>query len=107
MREEEMERLAEIRAARRVSSWQGRMSSPWNVGMLFLVVGGIVIVVALAIYENWVALGFAVPVMGFIGWLLRRRYIRWERERYGEFYEEELLAIKSQGLPIDKQTHGQ
>lgn len=101
---EEMERLAEIEAARRVRSWATVMSSPWNVGMLLLVLGGTGIVVALATDENWVALGFAVLFIGFIVWLLRRGYIRWERQKYGQFYAEELLAIRSQSMPVKKKS---
>jgi uncharacterized membrane protein len=94
--EQELEKLAEIRANRKVNSWSEQLKSPW----LFI---GVVIGLAalwglLAVWISDINLGIKVLVTVLIiavGCLLFYRGQKgWEKKQRRKFYEEELLELR-------------
>lgn len=95
---EEIERLAEIRAKRRLRSWSEQFNSVWtwlNGGL------GFCGVIGLLTWIGWLKgeLNVTVPVVVTLvivclGWLFNRGQKRWEEKRFRELYEEELLELK-------------
>jgi Flp pilus assembly protein TadB len=90
-KEKDIERLAELRAKRRLrSGWVGLGQ---EIIFIIIVVVGIIVVVTVASAVGLVAIVPAV-LFSLLCWWLRRREIKHRRKLYLEFYEEELLKLK-------------
>ena len=91
--ESELEKLASLRAKRRIHTWK----SPWFWGsfssVLFLATFGFIFLI-----DAWhIGLNVFIPAVvgsGCFFWWLDRRHKKWERQQYKSFYEEELLELK-------------
>jgi len=85
----EIERLAEVRAKRRVGSWSEQFSSGWIWGAFALGVFGF-----FGLLLTWVGwangeLNIGVPiivtlVIALLGWPLNRGHNTWEKKRFRE-----------------------
>lgn len=91
----EVERLAELRAKRRVGSWSEQFKSPWQAWFWFIVVFGLI-----ALFFMWasdasiglmILIGFLLAVLA---WFLYYKHNNWEQKQFHKFYEEELLELK-------------
>ena len=95
----EIERLAEMRAKRRLDSWSEQLKSNWFGGSILLGAFGF-----LGLMWTWLSwatgeLNIGVPVavtfiVGLLALLLNRSYKVWRKKRFRELYEEELLELK-------------
>lgn len=95
--EQELEKLAEVRANRRVNSWSEQLKSPW------LVVGVIIVLLALGgLYAVWFYSDINLGIKGLVTVLIiavgclvvYRGQKGWEKKQRRKFYEEELLELK-------------
>ena len=95
----ELEKLAEMRAKRRLRSWGEQLGSPWT--WLMVLLGLLGFYGLLIVWTGWSNGEFsvAVPVLVtliivVLGWFLSRRQKVREKKMFREFYEEELLQLK-------------
>jgi hypothetical protein len=95
--EQELEKLAEIRANRKVNSWSEQLKSPW------LGVGVIIVLLALGgLYAVWFYSDFNLGIKGLVTVLIivvgclvfYKGQTGWEKKQRRKFYEEELLELK-------------
>ncbi len=106
--EVEIERLAQIKAKRRLDSWSERFKSIWYILFMLLVVlgfptllivwtvelsGGINISVKLG-GTNISLAWFIIGVIFILGGVFYTENKTWKIERLREFYREELLELK-------------
>ena len=101
--EVEIERLAEIKAKRRLDSWSERFKAIWYILLvLWLVVGFFALLwmwieISKETPPQWakmLAISFPALIIGAVGWFLYDKHKAWRKERLREFYEEYLLELK-------------
>jgi len=107
--EREIERLAEIRAKKRLDSWSERFKSIWYILFVLLVVLGFFTLLIVWIVDlsggintrvelpggNNISLAWFITFVIFIlGWVFYDQNKTWKKARLREFYEEELLELK-------------
>ena len=102
--EVEIERLAEIKAKRRLDSWSERFKSIWYVLFMLLVVLGFPTLLIVWIVELnagidirvWgISLAWFITFVIFIlGGVFYDQNKTWKKARLREFYEEELLELE-------------
>jgi len=91
----EIERLAELKAKRKVEGWE-QFKSPWpflpgllgTVGLITLPI------LWMGVSNGEINLGLAVLVtivVGILGWFFYRRHKAWEQVQFRKLHEEELL----------------
>ncbi len=95
----EIERLAEIRAKRRVESWGEQHKAGWFGGLIFLVWFGFAGLISTWLFWETGELSIVVPIavtllVGLLSWLVFRTYRTWREKRFRELYEENLLELK-------------
>ncbi len=104
----EIERLAEIKAKRRLDSWSERFKSIWYILFVLLVVLGFFTLLTLWIGRStWIgisteegadsltmfALSFPGLFIAAVGWFFYDKHKVWRQQRLREFYEEYLLEL--------------
>lgn len=105
MEDREVRKLADIRARRRLKGkgWDEQLQFPFE-WLLFLVVMASVVAlisgIAVLVGDGnpWPLIG-TIVIGGFLGWIIWRLDKRWERRKYAEFFQEEILNIKKGGGP--------
>lgn len=97
--QDDLKRLARMRAKKRLNSWSEQFKSPW-IALMMLVIFGSLLALPIT-WMGWVDDDFIllVPVfttlvVGLAIWIINRLQKSWERKRLREFYEEELLELK-------------
>ena len=94
--EQELEKLAEIRANRKVNSWSEQLKSPWL--FVGVIIGLLALWGLLAVWISDINLGIKGLVTGLIiavGCLVVYKGQKgWEKKQRRKFYEEELLELK-------------
>ena len=114
MESKEVERLAEIKAKRRLDSWSERFKSIWYILFVLLVVLGFFTLLIVWIVDlsggintgvelpggNKISLAWFITLAIFIlGWFFYDMNKSWKKNRLRELYREELLELemKSKG----------
>lgn len=101
--EDRESKLAELRATRRLEGLGEQIKTPFR--FLLILVGLVIVaalivgIVALVVNSNPWPLTGTIVIGGPLYWIFRRLYKRWERQRYAELYEEEILNIKLKSPP--------
>jgi len=99
--ESDLEKLAAVRARRRVRSWSEQLKTPLLPLLILLASGGpfgLTFLWASAFpLDNTAGLRLAIVITMLIGALVVLLYVgqqAWERKQFRRFYEEELLELK-------------
>jgi glucan phosphoethanolaminetransferase (alkaline phosphatase superfamily) len=101
--EVEIEKLAEIKAKRRLDSWSERFKAIWYILLvLWSVVGFFALLWMWIEMSDWIdvhwakMLVFSFPALmvGAVWWFLYDKHKAWGQQRLREFYEEYLLELK-------------
>jgi hypothetical protein len=94
--EQELEKLAKIRANRRVNSWSEQLKSPWPV--VGVIIGAPALWGLVVLWASDINLGIKGLVTGLtiaVGCLVVYRGQKgWEKMKRRKFYEEELMELK-------------
>ncbi|MBI4200384.1 MAG: hypothetical protein HY535_07930 [Chloroflexi bacterium] len=96
------ERLAQMRAWRRVKAWSYQLNSPWwwlaGVWALGLVV---VLILIWFVWFPWSLIVATIAlIVAYIG--IDQGHKAWERKKVAEVYEEELLELKYESRKQDQ-----
>ncbi len=99
----ELEKLAEMRAKRRLDSWSERFKSIWYILLVpWSVVGFFALLWMWIEMSKWIdihwakMLVFSFPALmiGAVDWFFYDKHKAWKKDRLREFYKEELLELK-------------
>ena len=99
----EIEKLAQIKAKKRLDSWSERFKAIWYILLvLWSVVGFFALLwmwieMSEVIDIHWAKmLVFSFPALaiGAVGWFFYDKHKAWKQQRLREFYKEELLELK-------------
>ena len=102
-KKEEIERLAEIKAKRRLDSWSERFKAIWYILLVsWSVVGFFALLwmwieLSKEIDDYWLKMlvfSFPTLIIGAVGWFFNDANKAWKQQRLREFYEEYLLELK-------------
>ena len=92
----EIERLAEMRAKRRLESWSEQLKSNWFGGSILL--GAFGFVGLMWTWLSWATgelnIGVPVALIFILGGVFYDQNKTWKKARLREFYKEELLELK-------------
>ena len=108
MDSKEVERLAQVRAKKRLDSWSERFKSIWYILFTLLVVLGLPtllilwtlelsvgIDISVLVVRNKISLAWFITLVIFLlGWLFYSQNSTWKKDRLRELHEEELLELK-------------
>ncbi len=111
--EVEIERLAEIKAKRRLDSWSERFKATWCILLVpWSVIGFFALLwmwiqMSVKVDGHWYEIlqhaitnerfldfWFPILIIGGVGWFFYYKHEAWKKKRLREFYEEELLELK-------------
>jgi len=97
--ENDFEKLANLRAKKRVGSWSEQFKSIWGnlLGLLCVLGFFALLVLWIGVSNGEISVGLAALItvlIGILGWFFYRRHKAWEKEQFHKFYEEELLELK-------------